>query len=391
MFMTPWRWNNNVFSFFFFTHDGECCLQCPPGEGVVKECGATQTECGQCLDSETFSETFSHTEKCQTCIECTGLMRMQTPCTDSNDAVCVCNYGYFMSDLTGQCEPCTVCPRGQGVMIRCEHTHDTVCEECLDDTYSDQESTLDPCLPCTICEEGIEILMRNCTPNEDAWCHGERIIPSTISYPLSPTYPASTSDSSSFVTDPNRLWSPNPGGDATTPKPSPPHFIGRGLNENLIPIYCPILAAVVVGLLAYIIFKRWNSCKQNKQAANNRAATANQTPSPEGEKLHSDSGISVDSQSLQEQQAQTQTQTQAQAHTQLELKKVRKTKKSSATRKLLKHKIFKGLVHIQNKKFVTVYPSSKMFMSFFLQSKRNEGFFSTEERKTGTSWLIWGE
>uniref|UniRef100_A0A8C1AB54 Nerve growth factor receptor n=1 Tax=Cyprinus carpio carpio TaxID=630221 RepID=A0A8C1AB54_CYPCA len=286
-----------------FTRGGECCLLCPPGEGVVKECGATQTECGQCLDSETFSETFSHTERCQTCRECTGLMRMQTPCTDSNDAVCVCNYGYFMSDLTGECEPCTVCPRGQGVLLRCEHSHDTVCEECLDDTYSDQDSTLDPCLPCTICEEGIEILMRNCTPYEDAWCHD----------PLSPTYPTFASDSSTSVTDPNGLWSPNPGGDATTPKPSSPHFIGRGLNENLIPIYCPILAAVVVGLLAYIIFKRWNSCKQNKQAANNRAATANQTPSPEGEKLHSDSGISVDSQSLQEQQAQTQ----AQAHTQM--------------------------------------------------------------------------
>lgn len=62
------------------------------------------------------------------------------------------------------------------------------------------------------------------------------------------------------------------------------------------------------------VYLRWNSCKQNKQAANNRAATANQTsPSPEGEKLHSDSGISVDSQSLQEQQ---QLQTQAEAHTQ---------------------------------------------------------------------------
>ncbi len=136
-----------------------------------------------CLFSpgETFSETFSHTEKCQTCKECTGLMRMQTPCTDSNDAVCVCNYAYFMSELTHQCEPCTVCPHGHGVMIRCEHTHDTLCEECLDDTYSDQESTLDPCLPCTICEEGIEILMRNCTPYEDAWCHGERVIFSRIS------------------------------------------------------------------------------------------------------------------------------------------------------------------------------------------------------------------
>ncbi|XDV13451.1 hypothetical protein PO909_001852 [Leuciscus waleckii] len=245
-------------------------------------------------------------------------MRMQTPCTDSNDAACVCNYGYFMNELIGQCEPCTVCPNGQGVLYRCEHSHDTSCEECQGDTYSDRESSLDPCMPCTICEEGIEILIRNCTPYEDAWCHGHSQIVANVYVtvflsildPLSPTYPAFTGDSSSFATDLNRFWSPSPGDDNTTPKPRSPHFISNRLNENLIPIYCSILAAVVVGLLAYIIFKRWNSCKQNKQAANNRAATANQTPSPEGEKLHSDSGISVDSQSLQEQQAQTQTQTQ---------------------------------------------------------------------------------
>src|SRR4029434_8363852 len=38
---------------------------------------------------------------------------------------------------------------------------------------------------------------------------------------------------------------------------------------------------------------RWNSCRKNKQGAGIRAGTANpsQTPSPEGEKLHSDSGI----------------------------------------------------------------------------------------------------
>lgn len=50
---------------------------------------------------------------------------------------------------------------------------------------------------------------------------------------------------------------------------------------------------------------RWNSCKQNKQGANSRPV--NQTPPPEGEKLHSDSGISVDSQSLHDQQTHTQT------------------------------------------------------------------------------------
>ncbi|KAG5280048.1 hypothetical protein AALO_G00084350 [Alosa alosa] len=110
---------------------------------------------------------------------------------------------------------------------------------------------------------------------------------------------------------PDDSLSPTPGGESTTTNPSSPRYIGHGFNENLIPIYCSILAAVVVGLLAYIIFKRWNSCKQNKQAANNRAATANQTPSPEGEKLHSDSGISVDSQSLQEQQAAQQAQAQS--------------------------------------------------------------------------------
>ncbi|CAG12643.1 unnamed protein product, partial [Tetraodon nigroviridis] len=93
----------------------------------------------------------------------------------------------------------------------------------------------------------------------------------------------------------------------TTTIADPKEELYNGLNDKLIPIYCSILAAVVVGLVAFIIFKRWNSCKQNKQGANNCTTIQNQTPSPEGEKLHSDSGISVDSQSLQEQQLQTQT------------------------------------------------------------------------------------
>lgn len=35
-----------------YTTSGECCVQCQPGEGVVKPCGATQTVCAPCLDSE---------------------------------------------------------------------------------------------------------------------------------------------------------------------------------------------------------------------------------------------------------------------------------------------------------------------------------------------------
>lgn len=35
-----------------YTTGGECCRACGPGEGVVQECGANQTVCEPCLDSE---------------------------------------------------------------------------------------------------------------------------------------------------------------------------------------------------------------------------------------------------------------------------------------------------------------------------------------------------
>lgn len=42
---------------------------------------------------------------------------------------------------------------------------------------------------------------------------------------------------------------------ATTPRDNQER-IYQGLNDKLIPIYCSILAAVVVGLVAFIIFKK---------------------------------------------------------------------------------------------------------------------------------------
>nr|XP_020461184.1 tumor necrosis factor receptor superfamily member 16-like [Monopterus albus] len=295
-----------------YTKSGECCNECPPGEGVVRKCGAAQTVCAQCLDSETFSENYSHTEQCKACTQCTGLMRLETPCTDSNDAICVCNYNYFFNVITGHCEPCTVCPAGQGVLAHCGNDHDTLCEECLDDTFSDRESSLEPCLPCTICDEETEIQLAECTPTSDSVCRDPNLptdITPTSDMGLSP--PTFTN-----YLPPDGSDSPLPGGETTTSSAGSPHFLGHGLNENLIPIYCSILAAVVVGLVAYIVFKRWNSCKQNKQAVNNRAATNNQMVTPEGEKLHSDSGISVDTQSLQVQQQQQQDQAQAEVQAQ---------------------------------------------------------------------------
>ncbi|KAM3859670.1 nerve growth factor receptor b [Diretmus argenteus] len=291
-----------------YTASGECCNACNPGEGVSTPCGATQTVCTPCRDSETFSENSSHNETCQPCTKCEGLHRMQTPCTDSNDAVCVCDYSYYLSEITRKCERCTKCPEGQGMLYGCEHNRDTVCEECTGDTFSDQESSRDPCMPCTICEEGEELEIQACTAVNDTVC--KDLNPPRFTSVPPPPFPSSPTPSSYDYFPPD-IPAPDGPTDSTTTTTDgdSPELIYQGLNDKLIPIYCSILAAVVVGLVAFIIFKRWNSCKQNKQGANNCTANQNQTPSPEGEKLHSDSGISVDSQSLQEQQGQTQAQT----------------------------------------------------------------------------------
>ncbi|XP_075274056.1 uncharacterized protein LOC142361107 [Opisthocomus hoazin] len=71
-------------------------------------------------------------------------------------------------------------------------------------------------------------------------------------------------------------------------------------GRDIIPVYCSLLAAVVVGLLAYVAFKCCHTCRQKRQLAKARAGDAG--TSPEGEKLHSDSGVFLDTHSLQETQ-----------------------------------------------------------------------------------------
>ncbi|XP_018093536.1 tumor necrosis factor receptor superfamily member 16 [Xenopus laevis] len=269
-----------------YTAKGECCISCSIGEGVIKSCGVNQTVCEPCLDSVTYSDTFSHTEACKPCTECFGHKRMVAPCVESDDAVCACAYGYFMDENSAQCKLCKSCPEGFGMMMPCSSIEDTICEKCPEGTYSDEDNDRDPCLPCTICEDG-EIEEKECTLTSDTVCYDpnprfDSVTPSGWDIPYTVTSVPPFDPSSGATTS----------GDSNVLPPT-------GMAENLIPVYCSILAAVIAGLVAFIVFKRWNSCKQNKQGGNSHPV--NQTPSPEGEKLHSDSGISVNSDSTAEQ------------------------------------------------------------------------------------------
>lgn len=51
-----------------YTKGGECCEVCPPGEGVVRRCGANQTVCAQCLDSEFILQMYKYTSIQTYCI-----------------------------------------------------------------------------------------------------------------------------------------------------------------------------------------------------------------------------------------------------------------------------------------------------------------------------------
>ncbi|XP_048190375.1 death domain-containing membrane protein NRADD-like [Perognathus longimembris pacificus] len=55
-----------------------------------------------------------------------------------------------------------------------------------------------------------------------------------------------------------------------TSSPSPPE--PPGTSGSVIPVYCALLATVILGLLAYVVFKCWRSRKQRQQLAKVRTA-----------------------------------------------------------------------------------------------------------------------
>ncbi|XP_044610597.1 death domain-containing membrane protein NRADD-like isoform X2 [Equus asinus] len=65
-----------------------------------------------------------------------------------------------------------------------------------------------------------------------------------------------------------------------------------GASGSIIPVYCALLATVVLGLLAYVAFKCWRSHKQRQQLAKARTA---ELGALDRDQIHGDSGVFLDS------------------------------------------------------------------------------------------------
>ncbi|XP_018427342.1 PREDICTED: tumor necrosis factor receptor superfamily member 16-like isoform X2 [Nanorana parkeri] len=237
-----------------FNEADVCCAECPLGSGVFVPCGDSDTKCDQCNDS-TLLKVNGATELC----------RPRCP-----------NGQYLHLDNTSsQCFPCRVCGKGFGVIRNCSRTENTECQQCPKGFYSEVKSSMSPCQPCrTECKE-TEVQIGDCTEHHDILCMAKDV----------PILKRSDGDARK---------------DENSTSPSYPNFIPPyDHGKNIIPVYCSILAAVVVGLIGYVAFKCYSSCKQKKLLAKARANEL--AASGEGEKLHSDSGVFLDTHSLQEQ------------------------------------------------------------------------------------------
>ncbi|CAL8279845.1 unnamed protein product [Boreogadus saida] len=98
-----------------------CCLACPGGYRVHRDCTATLiTLCSKCPDG-TFKEDLSGQKQCSNCTKCVTGQKEKKSCTPTSDAECEIRDGFFCSEsadkdtfpeATLSCQPHTISSGG---------------------------------------------------------------------------------------------------------------------------------------------------------------------------------------------------------------------------------------------------------------------------------------
>ncbi|XP_015226418.1 PREDICTED: tumor necrosis factor receptor superfamily member 16-like [Cyprinodon variegatus] len=264
-----------------FTESGHCCRLCPAGYEVEVECGKEDTKCKPCPKG-TFSPSEG-LEACRPCSTCPRGVPMLASCSASQDIQCDCDTGYYFLSSLSLCAPCSKCGRGQGVVRECDHQGNRVCQKCGPGTFMEDDFHTKECQLCTQCSEE-EVEIRACLFFSDTVCLDKQL------HILS--RPALNIPNGTLLMEEGEGGNPTLGPSKLTPQ-------DEGDSNNIL-AYVSVPAAVVLGLLVYVAYKCWQSCKQKK--ALSKARVAELGTSPEAEKLQSDSGVFLDTYSLQDNQ-----------------------------------------------------------------------------------------
>ncbi|XP_070571022.1 tumor necrosis factor receptor superfamily member 16-like [Ptychodera flava] len=263
-----------------YTDHGECCEDCQAGYGVVKKClQSNNTVCIQCEPKTTFSSIASHTAPCQSCSECPPNMDVLHPCNATNDTVCECSDNYYMNQLDNSCSQCDICPAGFGALVMCSVNYNSECIECENGTYSDEFSTTGQCKQCSDCKDD-QVVLSPCTTLSNTICLDKNV------YFGEP------------VTSQIELTLTTRGQNLVN--------YTKTESSSVVPIYCSVLGAIIVGLVLYVGCKRYKVWKNKPKHHKVRSSPSKSAAAPPphvhdieiGRHHGSDSGIFTNVDSL---------------------------------------------------------------------------------------------
>ncbi|XP_076374216.1 tumor necrosis factor receptor superfamily member 16-like isoform X1 [Tachypleus tridentatus] len=207
------------------------CLSCPPGFGVKYKCTSTEeTQCVPCRSGDIFSTASDDETVCVKCSECPKNSRLVKKCNATHDVECACEKGFYMDTKEKACKHCELCSHGWRVARQCFATINTVCRKCPPGTYSGLLSGTLGCELCITCRES-QVILQECTPIQDTICidknlHRGRHLP-------------------------------------TDERGKMPNEVVNFTQNNVIPVYCTILVAVLLGILVFVIL-RWRLSRQTR-------------------------------------------------------------------------------------------------------------------------------
>ncbi|XP_030641095.1 tumor necrosis factor receptor superfamily member 14-like [Chanos chanos] len=161
--------------------DGECCPMCSPGQYVSKHCTEySSTSCVECPVS-TFIDKPSGRNNCMLCAICDSRngLRIKEECISISDTICEPLEGnYCIEKIEHTCKHAvehSKCKPGQYITQRGTAATDTVCGDCVGETYSDGSFT--SCQPHTQCQlKGLKEI-RPGTNSSDAECEERSTVP----------------------------------------------------------------------------------------------------------------------------------------------------------------------------------------------------------------------
>ncbi|XP_031422739.1 tumor necrosis factor receptor superfamily member 14-like isoform X1 [Clupea harengus] len=152
----------------------ECCPMCGPGYYVRKHCTEfSSTACVPCLPP-TYTDAPNGLASCKSCTVCDSSagLRVKRTCSSTSDSLCEHLEGHYCTDpIKDGCRGAvehSKCSPGQYVKQTGTVSTDTVCGDCVGDTYSNGSFT--SCRPHTRCDLIGLVVLREGSSSYDSDC-----------------------------------------------------------------------------------------------------------------------------------------------------------------------------------------------------------------------------